>query len=268
METKNLQFSEVAKMIQPFTEDLKPCEVVIDPDSSVLEAYAKALSEVFDSEAPSVYTQGGTVFADVLEYLRLLIEVRVVQARKHTIKGVRPTDYQIIVPAFMNALLEQLGEVYSTEFGLHLLPTLPCFTIVGGVVGEYCQEVEDRNEATKGYTPQFDKFCMNFNVEKFFALARKIRTLCEQTRIVYAKGLPRSTEGNIEMMALQVVEEVVYSESNHAHPLFGIMAAVLSLTQMRQVTIPRVKYVDNQYAKHIVQGVVKYEQRSSGKLSV
>lgn len=218
MEHSEFKFTDLGSGIVPIPE-YRAAEVKFDLKEGLFGVY----SEQLYSNLETNYGAEVPPKKDLDQFLFLLLYFRVKYARREKIPfKIRGT--KLAIPAFFSQLLTSVGEVVSDEFAVILRPQ--------------CDQIYWRTNKDGQREDYSDDDLFRMMV----TLSRKFRPFFDASNIIYATELPISRDGNINLMSLQVVNNVVYSESTKPEPIFAIMTSILCSKMSETVILPRVSY--------------------------
>lgn len=229
------RFRGLANQVQPHATEPSVARVTCDQAEETLMSYvhglAQAIVETTDKELD--LSEVETRCRNYIYYL-IVARIRYVNGEKLPLPA---TDRAWIVPAFINVVLAQIGRIDDPNLGLVLRPVLTE------------EQLKDQD----------------WTVEKLTTEARWLRTRLDVANIEYANGLPKSREGNYQMMTLQVINDRVMGEDGSHPGVHALIAGFLGLKFLENVLAPRVEYATINSVKRMLARVVDYESNAGSR---
>lgn len=226
------KFKDLVSQVQPHTTEPSVARVTCDQAEETLMSYVQGLAQAI-VESTDRELDPSEVETRCKEYIQYLIvaRIRYVNGEKLPFP---PTDRVWIVPAFINVVLAQIGRIDDPNLGIVLQPVLT--------------QEQAHYEA--------------WTAEKISREARWLRTRLDVANIEYANGLPKSRDGNHEMMTLQVINDKVMGEDGSHPGVHALIAGFLGLKFMENVLAPRVEYATIKSVRRMLARVVDYEHNA------
>jgi len=179
------------EVVKPSPSHYDVIEMEISPDRFVGD-YAKAfLDQVWSVDEP-LANRVNINEQELIDYIYFLIAQRV-----NFVNGVKSNGFKLQklwIPAFVDLLLTEIGEVQIREFGITIKPVLGDIDVIS-----------------------FDE-ALNTSV-KLSRFSDKIS--------MYTNQFPRTPEGDVEVMSTAFVDEYLKSFSNTISPASRFVAAYL-----------------------------------------
>lgn len=227
--------SSLQKVCEPTVIDPGTAQTDVSISLENLERYEASLNSYLATRvSPTTLdpTFWDTFANDLHRYHVTLFFSRVCYVRRENNEHFSSSwrDIRYAITPFVSALLEAIGEVNSYEFGVRLLPKM---------------------EVSPDLLMSEDEV-INF--------ARRFASILKAASITgYATELPRSREGDINAMALQLIDGSIRGETSQSAPVYALMAAALSFYQVQRVFMPRVSYGNLNWFLSVLARVVDYE---------
>jgi len=235
---ENSTFGDVAnKRLRPMPRDFTTLEVSLDLTGKVLSTYIEELYVAFESElATQSAHQMLFTLQELTDYAWILVYERVAYVRGDQRPRLQFND-AISVPAFLSVVLAQLGRAEEPSLGLVLIPSLPS-QITVTKDSWTVKTVEPSVARVRDVT--------------WFMRMSKLLTTFSKFGFEYAYGYDRAKSGSFEFMAMSVLEDHVMHHTDSTHPVYALLASVLSLRGAESALSPRVDYGDVNEMRNLV----------------
>lgn len=232
-------FGDVAnKRLRPMPREYTTLDVSLDLTSLVLATYIDELYAAMETELATQTGQRQMLFSqgDLRDYCWILVYERVAYVRGDQRPRLRYSDV-FVVPAFLSVVLAQLGRAEEPSLGLVLMPGLPSQVGVNGNKWTFKAE-----ESTMARERDMD----------WFMRVSRVLTSFSKFGFEYAYGYDRAKSGSFEFMAMSVLQDHVMHHTDSTHPVYALLASVLSLRGAESALSPRVDYGDINEMRNLV----------------
>lgn len=232
------KLESVTQGVKPTVTGYEKVLVNISPEDSLV--FARFIDCAYDSMASVMAMAGGEMTFTKGSYARYLLTL--VNARcEYVATGravVRPYD-DVIVPAFMTIVMNQIGKCTNDELGIQLIPNFVSDTKDGGdAIGEEDMLIMSIFGADEE-TPESLTYMSRDEISN---MSLKLRLMRTHGFVMSEQPFDRSRDGDWEFMALQILSNQVMAVDDNATPVHAMLASVLSLKQVQSVMLPRVNY--------------------------
>lgn len=261
------KFGNCGKKIVP-VPDFQHAEVSFDLKGGLFTTYVEQLHDNLNSCQVAQIPE----LEDLRQLLYDLLYLRVAYVKRMRIPfpiiGTR-----FLIPAFFAQILFSIGRVESDEFGLILMPTLPkpfwdvsvAKRLQVAVEDEELEDMdlpEDTSISKPILNPSWETRSLEEITKEALRLSRLFRPFFDTAGVEYSTELPKSRDGNISLMTLQMIESCVKAESKRNEPVYALMAAVLYNEISSQVLLGRINYGGIEYLRTLIYQVGDYERRN------
>lgn len=208
-------FSTMNFGTKPTTSELETIAVEIDP-KLMLHDYARAYAMEFYRRNPVRAEAVNITEEELAEYFTSLVALRV-QCVQGKCKLWREAK-ALLIPAWVEFTLSQIGEVVDTDRGLRFIPT-------------------------------FEK---DVDIDAMLSTSNKLRSFIPDGVVLNKDALPRGIEGDYETMSMAIIGNYVNSQSKDSHPIASYVAAFLGFKLLEETSFKmlyRVRYDDVQFIK-------------------
>jgi len=200
----------------PTSVPMETIEVVIDP-SILIGDYALAFLKECDRTQPLRAKATGLTVDELFSYCVFLLDTRI----KSVVSFVpQYSRFKVLaIPAFIQYCLENVGRVVLNDVGLTMVPTL----------AETCEVI---------------------TFEQALVISEKVKSF-EDTLVVLTDALPRSPEGNVEVMSTALIAGYVRAQKK-VSPVSSYLGAFLGLSLKKENVFQmlyRVQYDDLEYIR-------------------
>jgi len=227
--------------LSPQPRDQIVVEVSLDLTNRVLESYLVELYEYLRVEVLNQTAQKELPFTveDLRDYSWILIHQRVchVVGQRVAIKAVDRFN----VPAFLHLILAQLGKAEYVSRGITLIPALPTFV-------DY-ERFAYGDTSWKFQRPGQEGVVRDV---KWMSTMSKYLQFYSKFGFEYGVGYDRDKAGSFEFMSMCVIDDHVMGHDEDVHPVYALLAAVLSLRGAESVLSPRVDYGDMDEVRNLM----------------
>lgn len=263
------QLQSVVSGIKPTPRTFQRVPVKVVPwTSPVFVQYMEYQYQAFEA---AVSMQGGELrfsYSDFVRYCITLFNQRCTYAATGRSR-IRPVE-RIVVPAFLNLVLNQIGLAKDDTLGVEFVPEyykeeVTLATIVEEVRKKSNYTREERllamlfdnldsvdSDEDEDFDPSKILWCSN---EEMHAISNNMSILKRFGFVFADEPFNRNREGDFGFMSMQVVEERVMSHNDTAAPVVAVLASVVSLTQVQQVLLPRVDYGPTTYFRSLMSAI-------------
>ena len=194
--------------------------------SDLMQDFADKLVEEMSFHLPR-----GAVIPDessirLVTYFKLLFKMRCNYVNGKPLRFLRPSDEEIVVPAFIHLLLSAVGKVsFKSEF------------------------IE--------LTPKFER--MTDKDEENWDSLKDIRRLLVSmsNKFTVARGLPRDIQGLPDFMSMRLVEQNLWHHRDDVEPSTPLMAAFINTQTVESLWHDRVNYGPVIEYKRVIEALVE-----------
>lgn len=224
-------YQELAKkLVLPAVMDYITVEVNVNLDSQLLRQFVTSLHSSLEVKVMMHGGQMPVTSEQLLSYCQSLVLARVdyVNSNRPT---VTPRD-QVVVPAFLSVVLQNLGTV--TEHG------------IGYVFKPRAIRFEGDVEMHPVRSP--------LTQDEIFDISMKLWRL-KDFGLEFAEELPRDRNGSFDFMTMQFIQNTLVTHNPGTAPVQALLAALLELRLVEAVFTPRVRYGDVTVFRRIIQQI-------------
>jgi hypothetical protein len=233
MEAKVQSFAN-ERIQAPIVSEYTQVSVTVGTQNELVEMMCQAIAWHVQAKTHRVIDVEGlqkelvTLFQGCLR-LRVAY-VNVEKRRDYNPKSIHPRN--VAMPGIFLPYLAGIGEVVDTSAGVRYLPVLA--------------------EGTEQWT--------HANWEEWLANMNKLAAILKGTGVVYSEGLPRGTNGDVQVMTFEWVEDVLRHATNGVSPHKALLSSAFqfNLANGFAHAKARVSYIDIQQAKLATQQLVEF----------
>lgn len=256
--SSGLSYDSIANRTQPHPT-VQEVEVDFNMADSLFKDYTEEFSNALLSKASllvdDVKVKGLKALIQI--YLTILLMFRIDYVNNKRIP-IRPKDNDLAIPKFFSNILEQVGKVDASKYGIVLIPRFlgspkliweRAFKILNVEEESFdlqftTEDVEDEETQAK-VSNQFDKNgipSLELQARWINKATLQLKRVFTQTNVKPGVCLPVSSTGTLDFMVLQCTDKVVYANRDDIHPLFALYAAVVGMHQKAGVFFPGINY--------------------------
>jgi len=197
---------------RPASAEVTLIEVTVGLNSMIGD-YANAFVHEAYVRTPLRAEQVGLTVEELNQYLDFLLFQRIecIHLRCTGFRKLKP----LLIPAFFQYVLCQIGEVIDSQYGYHILPI----------------SADEADPIT---------------LARAFEISHKLEGLKDDMALV-RDAMPRSTQGNPDVMITAVIADYVRSMKVLEHPISSYVSAFLNLKLQKEAALGvlyRVRYDD------------------------
>lgn len=195
---------------KPTTVGLEVIEVTINPDL-LISGYADAYSKELYRRNPGRAQQVNLTADNLYSYFKGCLAIRI-ESLTGNCKVWRQAK-SLLIPAWIEFTLSQVGVVIDTDRGLRLQPT----------------------------------FSYDYDINELLETSNKLRSFMADGLVLNRDAFPRSDEGDPDTMSMAIIDGFVQSQSRDAHPITSYIAAFLGFKIKEEAVFKllyRVRYDD------------------------